>query len=176
MKRLCAAIIATVLSACTPAPPAPTQAAAPVQDHVTTLWTAETRTVLQRDEALAMVDQCNRASPGPVEEIWTPSDAELDAMESQLTSLVARKLEERGESPSPGGYYRQIAGFVIGGRRIICVNGLDDNLVQALPRQDPSVNWTTDAVGAFGGGSITFGVEYDPATRQFSNFEFNGPP
>ena len=35
-------------------------------------------------------------------------------------------------------------------------------------------DWRTQATQICDGGTITFGVEYDPATGQFSNFAFNG--
>lgn len=93
-------------------------------------------------------------------------------MEDELILLVSRELEADGESPSPGGYYRQIAGYIVGGRRIIYVNGIDEVLIRERP--NPMFDWRRDPVMICDGGAITFGVEYDPATRQFSNFAFNG--
>jgi hypothetical protein len=80
---------------------------------------------------------------------------------------------EEGHSPSPGDYYRQYAGFVIGGRRVIYVNGVADSAVRSTNPNQP-FDWRTQAVQICDGGTVTFGVEYDPQTRQFSNFAFNG--
>jgi hypothetical protein len=166
----CLAFAALILTgACAPAPPPDA-----VQDRVAELWTADTRTVLTGDAAMMLTRQCSRVSPGPVESAWTPSDAEVAALEDDMLLLVANKLEDAGQNPSPGGYYRQYAGFVIGGRRIIYVNGVDESAIQREPGAAPTFDWRHQAVQICDGGHITFGVEYDPATRQFSNFAFNG--
>lgn len=174
LKRLFAALLMAAAAACAPAP-APPPAAGAVQEHLAELWTAETRTVLTGDAAMSLAHQCSRISPGPIEGVWTPSDTEAAALEDDLILLVAREMEEAGQSHSPGGYYRQYAGFVIGGKRIIYVNGVDERAIDADPSPafHPS-NWRTYAVQICDGGPITFGVEYDPATRTFSNFAFNG--
>lgn len=159
-------------AACAPASEAPSGA---VQEEVASLWTADTRAVLTGDAARDLAHQCSRPSPGPVEDLWTPTDAEIAALEDELILLVARELEARGESASPGDYYRQYAGFVIGGKRVIYVNGVDAAGIDADPGPAFHLsNWRAYAIQICDGGTITFGTEYDPATRQFSNFAFNG--
>jgi hypothetical protein len=158
-------------AACAPTPSEPPPGAA---QEVAELWTADTRTILTGDAARMLARQCSRISPGPVEEVWTPTDAEVDALENDLLLLVARGLEGAGQSPSPGGYYRQYAGFVIGRKRVIYVNGVDETAIQRAPNPDHPFDWRTQAVQICDGGAITFGAEYDPATRQFANFAFNG--
>lgn len=166
-------LLATFLAAaaCTPTPSEPPPGS---QEEVAELWTADTRTVLTGDAARSLARQCSRVSPGPVEDVWTPTDAEVDALENHLILLVARELGEAGQSPSPGGYYRQYAGFVIGGRRVIYANGVDETAVEREPNPQRPFDWRTQPIQICDGGAITFGVEYDPATRQFSNFAFNG--
>ena len=159
------------VAACAPTPSEPSSGAA--QEEVAELWTADTRTVLAGDAARTLARQCSRISPGPVEDVWTPTDAEVEAIEDELILLVAREMENAGQSPSPGDYYRQYAGLVIGGKRIIYVNGVTDGVIENDLR-DSDLDWRARPVQICDGGSITFGVEYDPATRQFSNFEFNG--
>jgi hypothetical protein len=159
-------------AACAPTPSEPPPGAA--QEEVAELWTADTRTVLTGDAARTLARQCSRVSPGPIEDVWTPTDAEVDAIEDELILRVAREMEEAGQSPSPGGYYRQYAGFVIGGRRVIYVNGIDESAIQREPNPQHPFDWRTQAVQICDGGPITFGVEYDPATRRFSSFAFNG--
>jgi hypothetical protein len=162
---------ALLAGACAPTPPEPTGA---VQEQTAELWSAETRTVLTGEAARALARQCSRISPEPVEDVWTPSDAEIARLEDDLILRVARELEARGENPSPGGYYRQYAGFVIAGQRIIYVNGVDESAIERAPNASRPFDWRTQAVQICDGGAITFGVEYDPATGQFSNFAFNG--
>lgn len=158
------------LAACAPTSTPPTPPHGAVQEEAAELWPASTRTILSADAARALGRQCSRVSPGPIEDVWIPNDADAAAVDDQLIILVARKLEERGESPSPGGYHRQYAGLVIGGRRVIYVNG-----VQAQLTANGLSDWRTQPVQICDGGALTFGVEYDPATRQFANFAFNGP-
>jgi hypothetical protein len=165
-------IALTAAAACAPSEPR-TGAA---QEEVAELWTADTRTVLTGDAARMLARQCSRISPGPAEGIWTPTDAEADAIEDELILLVAREMENAGQSPSPGGYYRQYAGFVIGGHRVIYVNGVDESAIEHDTNSQHPFDWRTQPILICDGGPITFGVEYDPATRQFSNFAFNGAP
>jgi hypothetical protein len=167
-------ILFLALAACAPATTRPAPEGA-VQGEVAALWTADTRTILTGDAARDLAHQCSRVSPGPVSDLWTPTDAEIAALEDQLIHRVASELEQRGESPSPGGYYRQYAGFVVDGRHIIYVNGVDDRGIDSDP--GPAFhpgNWRTYAIQICDGGTITFGAEYDPATQQLSNFAFNG--
>jgi hypothetical protein len=173
LKRLLP-ILFLALGACAQPPEPPTPAPGAVQEEVASLWTADTRTILTGDAARALTHQCSRASPGPITDVWTPTDAEIAALEDALILRVASELEQRGESPSPGDYYRQYAGFVIGGKRIVYANGVSETAIEREPNPAHPFDWRTQAVQICDGGSITFGVEYDPATRQFSNFAFNG--
>ena len=166
---ICALLIAG-LAACSPTPTAPAEA---VQEAPARLWTTDTRAILTADAARALANQCSRAEPGPIGDVWTPTDADIESLEDDLLLLVARKLEETGQSPSPGGYYRQYAGYVIGGRRIIYVNGVDESAINNAGAPNPQ-DWRTTPVHICDGGPITFGAEYDPRTRAFTNFAFNG--
>ncbi len=111
--------------------------------------------------------------------------------ESKLGAVLAENLSHErphfaGASPQaaaffprPTDYYRQYAGFVIKGRRVIYVNGFYGGNVE-----EPSVphakgdkvpgDWRHTAQMICDGGSITFGVEYYPDTGTFSSFSFNG--
>ncbi|HYD88592.1 MAG TPA: hypothetical protein VEA80_14050 [Vitreimonas sp.] len=161
------------LAACAQ-PTAPDTSGA-VQEEVAELWTDDTRTVLSGDAARTLAGQCSRISPGPVEDVWTPDEAQIERVEDDLILRVAREMEARGQSPSPGGYYRQYAGFMIDGRRIIYVNGVDESAIQNASGPAQAFDWRTQPVLICDGGAITFGAEYDPATRQVSHFAFNGP-
>jgi hypothetical protein len=170
MRRLLFAMIA-LAGACVQ-PSAPPSGAA-VQEHSARLWTEDTRTVLTGDAARTLAHQCSRISPGPVEGVWTPTAAQIDALEDQLILLLSRQLEAAGQSPSPGDYYRQCAGFVVGGHRMIYVNGVARSTVEPSNLDHP-FDWRTNAIGICDGGTITFGAEYDADTHAISNFAFNG--
>lgn len=170
MRRLWIAF-ALVAAACTPAEQSPPPGA--IQEEPALLVAPQTRTVLSGEQAMALARQCSRISPGPVQSVWTPSAAELDALDTALAFFLAQRLEEAGSTASPGEYYRQAAGFVINGRRVIYVNGVHSDAVERVNPNHP-FDWRTQAHLICDGGPITFGVEYDPATGQFNNFSFNG--
>lgn len=121
--------------------------------------------------------QCSRPSPGPITGTWSPSKTQISDLEFALGEQIERELKA---IPRPGatpqGYYRQYAGLLIGGQQIIYVNGVQDSVVErdegaGRPKRGL---WTNEPVMICDGGTITFGVEYDPATKAFANFAFNG--
>lgn len=166
-------IAALLLTACAPAAQERPETPA-VQQQAARLWTAETRTLLSGDAAQTLTHQCSRISPGPVESQWTPTSAQLDEAEDALIMALAERLEAAGQSPSPGDYYRQFAGFVIGGKRVIYVNGFASSTVERTPDPAHPFDWHTQAVQICDGGTITFGAEYDVQSKAVSNFAFNG--
>ena len=132
-----------------------------------------TYTILIGREALALSHQCSRASPGPVEAQWTPTPANIDALEPNLATVLATHLAHAPLATPVTDYYRQYAGFVVGGRRMIYVNGVARETVESANPDHP-FNWRTQAIGICDGGPITFGVEYDVASGEFTRFAFNG--
>jgi hypothetical protein len=158
--------------ACTPM--APADSPAPPPEVQLSAFPPGSRTVLTGEAARNLARQCSRVSPGPIEAQWSPSDAELNGLEFALSRELAAELDRAGASALPNAYFRQYAGFIINGRQLIYVNGVHaDAIPREINPQHP-FDWRTQAVQICDGGPITFGVEYDPATRQFSNFAFNG--
>lgn len=127
-------------------------------------------------KARELAPQCSRISPGPVTDVWTPANADIDAMEPALAKLLASKLAavDGGHYATAGDYYRQYAGLVIGGRRIIYAGGVHKSAVMDN-RPEYRDLWRRQAVTICDGGPIVFGVEYNPTTKTFANFAFNGP-
>jgi hypothetical protein len=162
---------AIALTACAPAAVKPPPGA--VQENAALSLTPNTRTILTGDAAASLTHQCSRVSPGPVGGAWTPGAADLDLLEAQLATVLANELATIHPNASPGDYYRQYAGFIIGGKRIIYVAGFHRSLLDH-PNPDHPFDWRTQAMSVCDGGPIMFGVEYDPATHAFSHFEFNG--
>ena len=64
-------------------------------------------------------------------------------------------------------YFFQYAGLIAGGRKFIYVNSFRGD-VGDFP------NWKTQPVMVCDGGDAFFGAEYDPQTKTFANFAFNG--
>jgi hypothetical protein len=165
VKHLVAAL-ALALAACTP--PADTSDDASSGTSASGAFSAPYE-IFDGDRALELTEQCSRTSPGPVESTWTPTDADVRAMEPALLERVRRELATAtGSQENARDYVRQYGGLVTGGRRVIYTHGFIERI------DDPDEGWRTHARIICDGGPITFGVEYDPATRQFSNFAFNG--
>lgn len=110
-------------------------------------------------QAPLLARQCSRETPR-AEGVWQPAPSDIARLEPGLAQmLLAAKVQ-------PGAYYRQYGGLVVGGRKIIYVNGSRNAVT--LP------NWQTTPISICDGGALAFGVEYDPATGRFANFAFNG--
>ncbi len=138
-------------------------------------------TVLVGEEAKQLTQQCSRPSPGPADSVFVPPAGEIKNLELVLGPLLATKIAEyKWGRPGlvPRDYYRQYAGFVVRGRREIYVNGFhhrvidEDAVLRAHGINTP--DWRRTAQSICDGGWLAFGVEYDPATKVFSNFAFNG--
>jgi hypothetical protein len=165
VKHLLAALAVT-LAACTP----PTEPSAGGDNSgMSSGAFSAPHEIFAGERALELTEQCSRVSPGPVENTWTPSAADIDAMEPALLERVRQELATAGAQEDAATYVRQYGGLVIGGKRVIYTHGFIERI------DDPDEGWRTHARIICDGGPITFGVEYDLATRAFSNFAFNGP-
>lgn len=158
-----------VLAACSAAPASAPRAPSP--------FPPATHTILTGAEALRLSHQCSRPSPGPVSAQWTPSEADIQTLEPNLAVILRLHLAHAGVTTSATDYYRQYAGFVVRGRRMIYVNGFDASVVADSPivtHRPSDKTWREAAVSICDGGPITFGIEFDPASGEFTRFAFNG--
>ena len=162
-ERMFAAL--TILAACS-APAAPATRAA-------SRFAPSTYTILTGGEAMALGRQCSRPSPGPITAQWTPTSADIQALEPNLETILRVHLTHDGITTPATDYYRQYAGFTIGGRRVIYINGVARGAIETTDPNHP-FDWRTQATGICDGGPITFGVEFDPAIGEFTHFAFNG--
>jgi len=105
-----------------------------------------------------------------------PSSTQIGDLESQLPQALAEALKKRNELYNPTlKIKRQYAGLIVAGHNIIYVNafpGGSINFDDVAHRK--KTTHLTEPVDVCDGGSSFFGVEYDPATKSFSHFEFNG--
>ena len=130
--------------------------------------------ILPVEKAEALAKQCSRISPGPVTGTWAPTEPAIRELEAELGAEIERQLAATSAAGSkPEAYYRQYAGLTIEGRQVIYVNGIDKDAVERAPEAQRE-SWKTNPVMICDGGTITFGVEYDPAAKTFANFAFNG--
>jgi len=164
VRRWIFAALAMLAACSAPAAPA-TRAPSP--------FARSTHTILAGQEALSLGHQCSRPSPGPVEAQWTPTEADIQTLEPKLGAILRAHLEHAGQRTPIADYYRQYTGYVIRGRRIIYINGVARSAVESSNPDHP-FDWRAQAVGICDGGPITFGVEFDPATSEFTRFAFNG--
>src|SRR6185436_4265736 len=88
-----------------------------------------------------------------------------------LQGEIDRAPEGRAPKPVAGDYYRQYAGFVVAGKRIVYINGLHRLTVTDRPRRDW---WKLTAAEPCDGDMLFFGAEYDVETGKVLNFMFNG--
>ncbi len=123
---------------------------------------------------------CSREAPGR-SGYWAPDADTIAALEVSLAPALERALEQhnkaRSRRPAASEYYRQYIGIRIGRRQVVYINGFHRSYVERLATTNPKLadGWRTRAVNVCDGGSMFFGAEYDPATRQVSNIRFNGP-
>jgi hypothetical protein len=131
-------------------------------------------------KAKDLLNQCSRGAPGPVERTWAPSPVQIGELEARLPDALDNVLAKRGEYQNRSrDFLRQYGGFVVGGRKIIYVNAFPRGLIDEergffAQRKRSLPDWHRDARGVCDGGPAFFGVEYDPVTKTFSHFEFNG--
>ena len=115
--------------------------------------------IFPAEQAPALARQCSREAPS-AQGAWLPSAADIVKLEAGLNRVLSDAKVQ------PGAYYRQYGGLIVGGRRIIYVNGARNAVVPP--------NWRMGAISICDGGALAFGVEYDPASGAFTHFAFNG--
>src|SRR4051812_6741875 len=117
-------------------------------------------TILPISQGRAVLAQCSRDTPEPVTGFWTPSVAQIDAIEQRLPKL----LRSSGHKIKLGDSHRQYIGFIFRGKRLIYLNAFPaDDIASWHSRAD----WKKTAWIVCDGGDVYWGVEFDPATQTF---------
>ncbi len=162
--------------------------------------------IVPAEYAPSVLQQCSRATPPAPESFWTPTPAEIAAVDRRLLGEVRPAFWARwrdnyaGVDPPelrPPRYVRQYVGLAYGQRRVFYGNGFMPHM--ALSTDSAERSWygaegegadsaVTDSARASlrerieregyvvcDGGEWYFGIEYEPARRQFRNLQFNGP-
>ena len=152
--------LAALAAACTPANTRP-GATVPTAVKTGQSW------VVTRPVIVAQVlDTCSRPSPaqtpGRVTGYWAPSRQQVEQLEAQLPTLAT-------QIPDVTDFNRQYVGIELEGRKVIYLN--------AFRMPDHSdVDPSREAIRVCDGGRMFWGAVFDPATNQFSEVQFNGPP
>ena len=137
----------------------------------------------------ALLKQCTRSTPWGVVRFWAPTQPMLNQVEGRLPTLIDSVLKQVSGSEtarlSAQGYYRQYIGIQRWtGKRTIYINGFHRTNLEAINRamaprprnangHTDSLEWRTTPVNVCDGGTLFFGVEYDPEKGTFSRVEFN---
>ena len=139
------------------------------------------------EQAPGVLNQCSRTAPETSPEktdgpIWTPSPAQIESVEEGLAAYL-RQQGHAKEGDGLTAYVRQYVGFVRSGRKLIYLNALLAAGVADLPPCRPDTSWG-EACGPDGwrhtaimicdGGDGFWGLEYDPATKTYSQLAFKG--
>src|SRR5262249_9145656 len=127
--------------------------------------------VMAPEYARDLLRQCSRNAPQNVSGVWTPSAVQIADLEARLSDAVLH-----AQPDVRSGYGRQYAGYVIAGKKLIYVNAFPRSALGDDFGRNPAV-WTKatrEAVTVCDGGHDFFGALYDPETKTFSQFVFNG--
>ena len=128
-------------------------------------------TMLGADQLELVSEQCSRPNPPRYESAWQPGPEDLKLAEQELPQLNALAPADCCGTARPGdakAYQRQYFGIVAGGKRLLYVNAF----LGAMANK----SWTDYAIVVCDGGSGAWGAVYDPSSRDFSDFSFNGKP
>ena len=134
--------------------------------------------VFPESSAGTLLKQCTRRLTPRADQFWVPDAKTIRQLERvlrpALQQALDRQFEARHRKPAAE-YYRQYGGIVIGGRRVVYVNGFHKLHLQmfneAYPDRRPT--WRKQAVNVCDGGSLFFGAEYDVATGTIGTIQFN---
>lgn len=145
----------------------PQDRAAPQGRSSPAISAASRSVVLPESEKGTVLRLCSRRGP-KVEGSWKATPQQIASLESNLKRISSLRSAGilRGVSIAhPEDCYRQYIPVIVGGRKLIYVNAFCG--IQAP-------GWRTHFVTICDGGESVWGVQYDPATGQFSDLEVNG--
>ncbi len=142
-------------------------------------WVERSRHSVVLAERDALLRQCSRRVPVVGAGAWSPDAATIAHLERALFPVLQRALDRRvppGEKLFAEDYYRQYAGVIVGGRRVVYVNGFHrEHLALAAWTPARAPDWRRIAVNVCDGGAGYFGAVYDPAAQRVESLDFNAP-
>jgi hypothetical protein len=134
--------------------------------------------VFSAQSAHTLVHQCSRRVPTSFTGAWSPDASTLRHLEgvwlAVLQEAIDRTTPPGSQSLRAAEYYRQYGGLIIGGRRIVYINGFHRAHLRMISvNPEGATDWRTRAVNVCDGGRAYFGAEYDPTTGRVESIEFN---
>jgi len=104
---------------------------------------------------------------------WALSQSDVDGLESNISHIAdipfPHPAYKGSQIPHPEKYYRQYAGVILNGRKIIYINALCE-----AAGNDGESYWREKFVFVYDGGKCFWNVRYDPETKIFSLLQVNG--
>lgn len=182
LKTIAMLLAVTMAAACSQSVAPPVETATPEAPPVPIVQLDPARgAILPVNKTERLARQCSRKSPGPVTGTWSPTKAMIADLEFHLGEEIQTRLSPIPDAGAkPQDYYRQYAGLLIGGKQIIYINGVHASVVDRDITREQGAGrpqrglWSNEPVMICDGGTLTFGVEYDPETKVFDKFAFNG--
>lgn len=144
---------------------------------VTDLWLPPLTSRISVWRTADIFDYCTAMRP--VDQFWLASPSLVREAEAGLAlHLAARQrqgMKMPAESPAeqPFSFHHQYIGFVMGGERVLFLNAFPYYHDRSINEFGFQVFERPECVAD--GGRHFWRVIYHPATKTFSNFEFNGP-
>jgi hypothetical protein len=140
----------------------------------------QTFTILPPAEAESFRKQCSREFPAGLTETWTPTSRDVRTAEQEFPEMIRKvfaAIPDRCKDGRPETYYRQYAGFLREGRRVLYLNGLRRDAADELAKFEPDSagQWRSHVVGGCDGGIDYLGVVFDFEAKRFDSLAFNGP-
>ena len=107
-----------------------------------------------------------------------PDKETIDRLEKALAPALLDALRRAPIPESrrypPADYYRQYAGLIVNGRRVVYVNGFHRKYLEISARSGHTPAWRTTPVNVCDGAELFFGAEFDAAAEQIQHVYFNG--
>ena len=121
-------------------------------------------TVLPASAAKDVSQFCSRPTP-KFERGWAPTEELHHEAETNL-SLIPEKVWKEQGIEDPLHYYRQYFGIVVGGRKLVYLNGVCKRFLKN--------SWRRELVAGICDGGCDWGAIYDPETHVFSEWVLDG--
>lgn len=126
--------------------------------------------ILKTKHGPELVKQCMENNVRDATEFWMPSLVEVHELEERLPTFISERTS-LGRSIIDD--YKQYIGVTLHGRRLIFVNAIDSR--GEFSGADIIAGWKHRPIVACGGGPTFWQVVYDPETKEFQDFQINGP-
>jgi hypothetical protein len=123
---------------------------------------------LDMNQAERLFQQCSRTAPSPGKPFWEPTTEQLRALDQDLAAFLLKDSTGAAKALSINAQYRgQFVGFTRGGVSLIYGSFIASRAVEKGGASGAPII-------ACDGGSIFWGIVYNPTDRTFTDLEING--